>query len=282
LARRDIDPAILLCGCPDGRAIDKGFRRECSVCSSFWDLDSLRRRPEYERSYPERRGHYDPGVGRLKVKSLQRWLKKTRLQIRGKTILEFGFGGGFTLKFLSELNDSVFGVETVAENISHARSLGIPAAQLFLFDALPDRLERRPDVWLFLDSFEHLEDPVKFTRWLSENSASGAKVLIVAPNARSLSRSLMGRLWIHKLPDHLFHWSSNGLAGFMERAGFRVEKRFYPLKFVSLGMVASHLWIKILPGRPAPRFFSLMHRIRVPFNFGEMGFLFCGHAPTER
>jgi hypothetical protein len=88
----------------------------------------------------------------------------------------------------------------------------------------------------------------------------------------------MGRQWIHKIPDHLFHWSAKGLSAFMERVGFRVEKQFYPLKFVSPGMASSHLWNKLLPARPVPEFFSRLHRIRVPFNFGEMGFLFSRHA----
>ena len=88
------------------------------------------------------------------------------------------------------------------------------AADLYLVDELPARLDDPVDLWLFQDSFEHIPDPAAFVAWMTASSAPNAEILLVAPRADSLSRRMMGRWWPHKLPDHQFHWSRAGLVAF--------------------------------------------------------------------
>jgi hypothetical protein len=166
----------------------------------------------------------------------------------------------------------VLGIEANAATVEHARQEGY-AADLLLVDELPARLDEPVDLWLFQDAFEHIPDPAPFVDWIRENSAAGAEILLVAPRADSLSRQLMGRMWVHKLPDHLFHWSRAGLVEFMRKRGFAVRTEFFPLKFVSPQMAVAHALHKIGAGDGARTWLGGT-ALAVPFNFGEMGIVF--------
>lgn len=222
----------------------------------------------YDESYPAARGHFDPRVGALKARTLQRWLRSAAIDLRGKRVCDVGFGGGSCLALVASQAGRAIGIEANVSAIQRVRATGIDADLLYV-EQLPSRLDAPIDLWLFQDSFEHLPDPAQFTEWLVDNSSPSAQILLVAPRADSLSRRLLGRLWPHSLPDHQFHWSHQGLVEFMARRGFHVHRRFYPLKFVSPGMAIAHILHKLgAPPRSAGASFA------VPFNFGEHGLVF--------
>jgi hypothetical protein len=225
----------------------------------------------YGGDYPAARGHHDPEVGRCKVQTLERWLERLGLNVAGQTVCEIGFGGAACLAALQERGATVLGLEPVAANRVHAEELGIPRAHLFDSEPLP-RLPRKPTLWLLQDSFEHIPDPNSLVRWMAaESAATGARALVVAPDAGSPSRALMGRFWIHNVPDHQVHYSRAGVASIFSRAGFRVLQAFYPLKRVSLAMVWRHL--RLLAGAPTPVRSSDRASPSIWFNIGEMGLL---------
>lgn len=262
----------LRCGHSLDAAVRRSFRVECGVCGSFWDCDSLARAIEYDPSYPERRGHYDPRVGALKVRTLRRWLEIADVRLDGRVVCEVGFGGGSCLPMLAERARLVYGLEANSATIDHVRSTGV-RAELLDVRQLPDRVRDPVDLWLFQDSFEHIPNPDQFFEWLVSNSARGAELLVVAPRADSISRRLMGRLWPHKLPDHDFHWSRAGVVQFMQRRGFAPAREFYPLKFASPQMIVAHALHKL--GAPERlRAWLGGASLAVPFNFGELGLLF--------
>lgn len=255
----------------DGVVLES-FRAVCRACGSYWDLDSCAVEPVYDERYPAERGHFDPRVGTLKVRTLARWLRQGSLQLSTKTVCEVGFGGGSCLPFLATEAPSVLGIEANAAAIDQVRNLE-PRAKLLWTEALPNRLDHRVDLWIFQDSFEHIPDPAAFADWMLRNSAPDAEILIVLPRGDSLSQRVMGRLWPHKLPDHHFQWSRAGLLEFFAKRGFRPRAEFFPLKFASPQMVIAHFLHKA--GAP--------HNIRkwlggaafaLPLNFGEMGFVF--------
>lgn len=225
----------------------------------------------YDASYPEARGHFEPRTGRLKVRSLERWLAAVEIDPAGKLVCEVGFGGGHCLRHLADRGARVFGIEQIRENLEHARRLGM--AEVASFEERC-RLERPMDLWVFLDSFEHLPDPTEFVAWMTRRSSLEAMVIIVAPEAGSLSERVLGRLWPHRIPDHVFHWSRGGLAELFGRHGFQPWREFRPGKYVSCAMVVSHLahkfsFLACLRGR-AGRFGGLT----LFFNVGEMGLVF--------
>src|SRR5579862_904559 len=101
----------LLCEHPLDGAARRGHRLQCRQCGSFWDLDSRQSQVAYDASYPVKRGHFDPWVGALKVRSLKAWLRVTDLTLAGKHVCEAGFGGGTCLPFLTETARKVTGIE---------------------------------------------------------------------------------------------------------------------------------------------------------------------------
>jgi hypothetical protein len=260
----------LLCG--HGSAIHRrGFRAVCDRCGSFWDLEYSEDEFLYDEKYPEQRGHFDERVGVLKVRTLERWLRQVGVRLADKAVCEVGFGGGACLEYVATNARAAIGIEVNRATIEHLRARGV-RAQMFDVNALPPRLGEAVDLWLFQDSFEHSPTPESLVSWLVANSAPGAGVLLVAPEAGSLSERILGRLWPHKLPDHRFHWSRGGLVDFFMRFGFRLEREFLPLKYVSPAMAAAHLAHKL--GRPTSAWSrSVADDWAIPFNFGEMGLL---------
>lgn len=268
----------LLCEHPQEKSVRDAFRMVCGVCGSFWDLDSRGAQVAYDASYPEERGHYDPHVGALKVRTLTHWIATTRLSLDGKRICEVGFGGGTCLPFLAQRAARVFGIETNQAAIDHVRATGLDV-DLLLANNLPARLDAPIDLWLFQDSFEHLPDPAAFLAWMCDNSTPNAEILMVLPRADSASQRLLGKYWPHKLSDHEFHWSRAGLIDFFARRGFSVRREFYPLKFASPQMILAHGLHKL--GVDGAREWLGRVRLSVPLNFGEQGLVLERQPPSR-
>lgn len=205
----------------------------------------------------------------MKVRSLERWLRAVNVDPAGSVVCEVGFGGGHCLRWLAERAAHAFGVEAVEANLAHARSLGI--GNVMRFSDCREPLPRPVELWLFLDSFEHLPEPARFLRWLSASSAPRARVLLVAPEAGSPSERRLGAWWPHRLPDHRFHWSRPGLEELYRAHGFRKVAEFDPSKTVSGAMVIDHL-VRTLPRlRPLGGAARWLRGLRLDFNLGEMG-----------
>jgi hypothetical protein len=259
----------LLCGHPTASIVRASYRAVCGVCGSYWDLDSLAAVVPYDESYPEKRGHFDPRVGALKVRTLRRWLDRTDTNLAGKRVCEVGFGGGSCLPLLAERAGHVIGLEINDSAIQRVRDSGV-RAELLRVDRLPAKLAAPIDLWLFQDSFEHIPDPAVFVDWLTENSGVESEVLMVLPRGDAWSRRLLGRLWPHKLPDHQFQWSRAGVVDFFRRRGWSVRTEFFPLKFASLEMVLAHGMHKLGIGNGSARSLGWAS-IALPINFGELG-----------
>jgi hypothetical protein len=259
----------LLCEHPSERVHLRGYRAECGVCGSYWDLDSLNESVAYDESYPAERGHFDPRVGALKVRTLEHWLRAAGVDLSGKRVCEVGFGGGTCLPFLAGRARRVIGLEANASAIERVRASGV-AADLLHVDTLPARLAEPVDLWLFQDSFEHIPNPAAFAEWMRANSAADAEILLVAPRGDSWSRRMMGRFWPHKLPDHQFHWSHAGLVEFFGRRQFDVRRAFFPLKYASPQMVLAHFLHKLGVGEGLRRRLAGAS-FALPINFGEHG-----------
>ncbi len=250
----------------------------CSACGSVADKKAyldFQKKILYDASYPEKRSHFDPYVGECKVDTLKSWLQKLDLDVKGMRVCEVGFGAGYTLKALMKLGGHVTGIEVVKENLEFAASLGIPKENLVNFNDLDRVNPNQFDLWIFQDSFEHLLNPKDFLFWLSKNSKPSCKILIVAPQADSISFKILGPLWPHLIEDHVFHWSKQGIVKFFSSFGFFESASFNPKKVVSLSTLMNHLghFSKFSP--------TLMTRIQkflpqysVKFNIGEMGILF--------
>jgi hypothetical protein len=267
----DVAPPAPPCGHGRQELRPDGYRMRCGRCRSFWDREFAERPFRYDAAYPEARGHFDAATGQLKVRSLERWLAAAAIDPAGRVVCEVGFGGGHCLRYLADRSAQAFGIERVAENLEQARRLGVAGVVPFEERC---RLPRAVDLWVFLDSFEHLCDPADFVAWLARRSSRDALLLVVAPEAGSLSERLLGRLWPHRIPDHAFHWSRRGLCEFLGGHGFKLWREFHPGKYVSCATVVSHLAHKF------PRLGRLragaeaFARLTLFLNVGEMGLVF--------
>lgn len=266
-----------LCGHAAAGLREDGYRLRCRACGSFFDTGAAREEFRYDASYPEQRGHFDAEVGAMKVRSLERWLREAGIEPKGRVVCEVGFGGAHTLRRLAECGAHAYGIEAVEANLAHARSLGL--ADVFAFEACRAALPRPVELWLFLDSFEHLPEPDRFLAWLAASSVPDARVLLVAPEAGSPSERWLGALWPHRLPDHRFHWSRAGLLERFAAHGFREEARFRPTKSVSAPMVAAHLAHRFPSLAPLARAARALRGLRVDFNVGEMGLVLRRASP---
>jgi hypothetical protein len=262
-----------LCGHPPDSSFLKAHKKVCGLCGSFWDLESLTNETEYRKDYSSSRFHYDNAVGIIKVKTLQRWLTSLSIDVSELVVCEVGFGGGWTLRYFHEHARSAYGIELLRSNLDFAAEIGIPVQRLFQFKMLPDTLPEKVDLWIFQDSFEHIDEPSKFLAWALANS-DHPRTLLVAPRADSLSERILGRYWPHKVDDHKFHWSKPGIIEFFEHHNMKLKNEFFPTKYVSLKTIFAHIGHKF----NWPLFGILAERIgftfAIPFNFGEMGLLF--------
>jgi hypothetical protein len=231
---------------------------------------SLRQSFEYSETYPRQRGHLDPAVGACKVASLRRWLQELRVDLTRKTVFEVGYGGGWCLAEASRFADQVFGLEVVRENATHAESLGLPGGHLYAPETLPHTLPEQIDVWFYLDAFEHLSDPVSHLAWVAANSTPEAQLLLVLPEAGSLSDRLLGPAWPHRLPDHTFHWSRRGLSEVLTRCGFSHIQWFSPTKRVSPRTLLAHALHKAGFSLSPP---NSLDGVSFWWNLGEQGLL---------
>lgn len=259
---------------PGETSVVRGYRALCPLCASYWDLESCEQSVAYRDGYPSRHLHYDQRIGQLKVATLERWFASLGLDPRVHVICEIGFGGGFCLAALQRQARQIFGVEAVPADLAHAADLGVPAANLFLFDQRPTRLPGSVSLWLFQDSFEHVLDLDSFMPWVMANSSDEALALVVSPDGTSWSRRLMRRYWPHKLPEHLFHWSPAGLMALWGRFGFEKKRRFPTTKRLSTDQLANHLLLTSSLQWAGSLVKTIVPRLECSFNIGEMGLLF--------
>jgi len=256
--------------------VSQSHRLSCPDCGSFLDIPFLSGW-DYGDDYPSKRNHFDRTIGELKTRTMMGWLRRAGLNdLSGMVVCEVGFGGGFCLRRLQSLARKAYGVEIVESSIDHAQTLGIPQDRLVHFETLPQILPDLVDLWIFQDSLEHIPDPGVFVDWAIANSTTEALMMVVAPRAGSWSDRVFGRLWPHRVPEHRFHWSIQGLTRFFAVRNFALTISFYPWKYISMDVVVRH--ISIMVNFKIHNLFDytsgLLSKASLKFNIGEFGLIF--------
>lgn len=228
---------MLHCLCPpDAGVLRQGPLLRCRGCGSFRDLAAGGRRAR------------PPGHGGLR--SLQDWLRCAGLDsdLGALVACQVGFRDTASLDWLRCACSRAFGIAG-ADAVARAAAAGLPATELFDAARLPRHLPEPVDLWIFDHCFEHLPEPGAFCAGMAANSSPAARMLVVCPEAGSLSEAMLGARWPHRGEEHPFHWSRRGLTALLGSYGFTVERQFRPWK--------RRRWLGI----------------GYPFSIGEMGLL---------
>jgi len=141
----------------------------------------------------------------------------------GMRILDVGCGDGRYLVRLHRLGCRVWGVEPTGRTPAAVRNLGIPIHDGPLETAPfpPPRF----DVISFIHVLEHLSDPVGTLRRAARLLAPGGRILILTPNAGSLTFRCFRAAWYPlDAPRHLNLFAPRTLRRACRRAGLRVVR----------------------------------------------------------
>ncbi len=129
-------------------------------------------------------------------------------------------------KRLVEVAGELVGVDVDEESIAYLKAEGISGIVNVDFFELKS-LEIQPDIIVFGETIEHLENPGLYLETLNQFMTPEARLIISTPNCYSISaqcRVLLNKENIH--PDHRVGFSAALLEQLLDKMGFKVE-RFY-------------------------------------------------------
>jgi SAM-dependent methyltransferase len=125
------------------------------------------------------------------------------------------------------------------------------------------------------DVIEHIDPPRRTLERVHELLRPRGLLLLVTPDAASLSARVLGRRWPHLLPEHVVCFSRDGLRRLLAATGFDVFDVGFAWKKVNLEMVVRHAelhrevaggGVLRLLGRVLPNW---LRKALIRFNLGE-------------
>jgi SAM-dependent methyltransferase len=177
---------------------------------------------------------------------LMRWWNGTGNQgqysVRaGETMLDVGCGSGTSLLEAKALGASAFGIEADPNVKPIAEALGLDIH----FGRLDDGPfpEQSFDLIVMNQVIEHLPDPDRALRILSERMTPNGRMVLVFPNTGSLWRRISGNRWINwHIPYHLHHFERRNFERMARHCGFEVAsaRTITPNVWTLLQLRASH------------------------------------------
>lgn len=204
----------------------------CRQCGLFYQNprpDSL----EIQRYYPDDYLAFQKAIAeeRSLLRRIDRYYgihKRCRAvhkaQPRPGRILDIGCATGLFLAGMKKRGWEVLGIELNERAARYARErleLDVVTGD-FLDAALPDR---HFDVISLWDVLEHLPDPLRVLRKISEKIRPGGLLLLNLPNPESWEARRFGPLWIGwDLPRHLNLPTLPLLAGLLKQVGFNTPE----------------------------------------------------------
>jgi len=152
-----------------------------------------------------------PAVANMKKHTFARRIKQIKRFVSEGRILDVGTASGFFLEVALAAGFEAYGVEL-------SQYSGQLATDKFGEDRIHiGTLETAPfgsemfDVIAMSDLIEHVAEPLETLRIATRLLRPGGVILIMTPNASSLSHFLMGRNWTHYKVEHLTYFSHEGM-----------------------------------------------------------------------
>jgi SAM-dependent methyltransferase len=211
----------------------------CPACSLVW----LSNPPKPEEMYLHYTDAYHKLISAAGANSPVRWRERKAALVPHKqsgALLDLGCSSGSFLEFIRDQSWKLYGIEMSAEcaRTAEART----GAHVFVGDVLNAPFPPESfDVITCFDVLEHLYEPHKVMKRLSEWLKPGGIFYVLVPNVDSAEGRVFGSYWHGlELPRHLFHYSPASLKFLAESVGLRevsLETRRNPAVGTSLRYV---------------------------------------------
>ncbi len=276
-------PSCPLC---DGSNIKKVYARgrlpisECSCGMVFLSSQDISESTahfygaEYYQSWGMDGGQEDvPRV--IKHRTFQSWLRRVEALVTPGRLLDVGCATGFFLEVAASAGWDVAGVEL------SAYSAGL-AGRKFGHRIFKGTLEqaRFPDgafeLVTLTDLLEHIPKPRLFMKEVRRVLRDAGVLMIVTPNAASLSLALMGSKWSHFKLEHLCYFAPKTICRLLRDSGFALIGLESARKYLDFAYIVNqfktypHPWLspllktidQIVPER--------LKHVSLPLPCGEM------------
>jgi SAM-dependent methyltransferase len=138
----------------------------------------------------------------------------------GLSVFDVGCGDGIFAERLAAFGMSVSGceVDPIAAGRARAKRVNVIGKA---FEDVPVGPESF-DIITMIHVLEHFHNPVGMLMKAAAMLKKGGRLIVVVPNADSLSRHVFGEHWANwDVPRHLFHFSGDTLKSVCEKAGLQ-------------------------------------------------------------
>jgi hypothetical protein len=136
----------------------------------------------------------------------------------GKSMYDYGFGSGIFLQEASRLGLECYGYEYSDSLVEKGIRLG---ATIENADQLHSEKSPRVDIFLVIETLEHLVKPRAVMKVAHERLNEGGVLYMTTPNARSFNRRLLrGRWSVFNPPEHITLFSVEGVQVLLQEIGF--------------------------------------------------------------
>ncbi len=186
------------------------------------------------------------GARQAKIKTFQRnyrWVAD-RLP-RGAKVLDIGAGEGFAMEVARQLGFDPYGLE-LSESAYRQLVEKFGPDRVFHSNIDDFDTDVRFDLITMFDLIEHPRDPARVLAKAARMLRPGGYLLISTPDTGSLSARLMGRLWVHYKPEHLFYFNQRNMRTLLERHFDEIRIRPHR-KILTKEYIASYNRIYIRP-----------------------------------
>lgn len=149
--------------------------------------------------------------------------------------------------------EGVFG-DTLGKNFQ-TTNLEYPEARVsnksvIKADFLSWKTQKKYDGIVFLESLEHVTDPVKYLKKASSLLKKNGLIFVEYPRFSCLESRLLGKYWLNRdIPRHLFHFTEEGLRNMAKKANLKIveQKGLMSYQYSPYCLLASFVQILNLP-----------------------------------
>ena len=173
--------------------------------------------------------HFSDRERERSIRGAHERLKKLERFAPKDTLLDVGCAAGYFLLAATQRGWSARGVEISEHAAEHARDklgLDVLTGEFSSMSFESDSF----DLITMLDVIEHLPDPLGGLRNAHAALRPNGRLLVVTPNLHGMPARTLGQDWGLFSPEHhIYYFTPDTLERMLQRAGFTVERRWYPL-----------------------------------------------------